>query len=232
MNRLIFTIFVLFFSHQFLFSELLTGKIVSLENNSPIKDVKISVRETSQSTISNKEGLFSIEIKKIPQITLSMYSEKYEPKEMVVDLNEFQNKTLLIQLIPKTYIFDDLVIYSASKTEQRITQSAAAIYAQSPEEIRSSARTGQIAQVFQNYVGIDVLQNGASDFIVNTRGFNSGLNRRVLVLQDGRDASMPLLGAQEWNSFSLPLDEFSRVEFVRGPSASLDRKSTRLNSSH
>lgn len=221
MNRLIFTIFVLFFSHQFLFSELLTGKIVSLENNFPIKDVKISVRETSQSTISNKEGLFSIEIKKIPQITLSIYSENYEPKEMVVDLNEFQNKTLLIQLIPKTYIFDDLVIYSASKTEQRITQSAAAIYAQSPEEIRSSARTGQIAQVFQNYVGIDVLQNGASDFIVNTRGFNSGLNRRVLVLQDGRDASMPLLGAQEWNSFSLPLDEFSRVEFVRGPSASL-----------
>jgi iron complex outermembrane receptor protein len=32
---------------------------------------------------------------------------------------------------------------------------------------------------------------------------------------------MPLLGAQEWNSLSLPLDEFSRIEFIKGPASSL-----------
>jgi iron complex outermembrane receptor protein len=221
MNK-IFSLFILFlFSNQLLFSEMIMGKVISTENNSPIKDAKIKVYETSQATTSNKDGLFSIDVKKLPELTLSISSEKFESKELKIEIKDYLNKEIVIELSPKTYIFDDLVIFSASKNEQRITQSAAAIYAQSPEEIRSSARKGQIAQVFQNYTGIDVLQNGSSDFIVNTRGFNSGLNRRILVLQDGRDASMPLLGAQEWNSFSLPLDEFSRVEFVRGPSASL-----------
>jgi hypothetical protein len=34
--------------------------------------------------------------------------------------------------------------------------------------------------------GVDIVQSGMNDFNVNARGFNSTLNRRVLVLQDGR----------------------------------------------
>jgi outer membrane receptor protein involved in Fe transport len=59
------------------------------------------------------------------------------------------------------------------------------------------------------------------DFNVNARGFNSSLNRRVLVLQDGRDLSIAFLGSQEWSALSIPTEDFSKVEFVSGPGSAL-----------
>ncbi|MGH9337865.1 MAG: TonB-dependent receptor plug domain-containing protein, partial [Vicinamibacteria bacterium] len=69
--------------------------------------------------------------------------------------------------------------------------------------------------------GAEVTQSGLYDFNFNTRGFNSSLNRRVATLVDGRDPSVPFLGAQEWAAISFPLDDLATVELVRGPSAAL-----------
>jgi len=44
---------------------------------------------------------------------------------------------------------------------------------------------------------------------------------RVVTLVDGRDPSVPFLGAQEWAAISFPLDDLATVELVRGPSAAL-----------
>ncbi|HRP03058.1 MAG TPA: TonB-dependent receptor [Candidatus Kapabacteria bacterium] len=117
--------------------------------------------------------------------------------------------------------FDDIIIYGASKRIEKITESPSAISTLDANDIRSAARSNQVGSAFEGVTGIDILRNGTSDFIVNTRGFNNGLNRRLLVLQDGRDLAMPLLGAQEWNTLSLPLDEFARIEFIKGPASAL-----------
>ncbi|OGU57853.1 MAG: hypothetical protein A2X64_10180 [Ignavibacteria bacterium GWF2_33_9] len=210
---------VLFFAFQ-LRAEMFSGKVVSDENQAPLKNVKVFVEELKSTFETNSEGLFEFDVQNFKSINLVITALKYQTKKIAFQSSDFQ-QTNLISLSPKLYLFDDVVIYSATRQPQKITESPAAVYHQSPDEIRISSRTGQIAQVFQEYAGVDVLQSGASDFIVNSRGFNGGLNRRVLVLQDGRETSMPLLGAQEWNSFSVPLDEFARVEFVRGPAASL-----------
>jgi len=221
MNKFIFTLLMLFSLTTYSYATLISGRIISEENSKPIQSAIVLIVETNKSISTNQNGDFSFNIENNLPLTLKIYSETFQTKTIKIVPNDYRDKSLEISLEPKNYLFKDLVVYSASKMAQKITQSPAAIYAENPEEIREAARTGQIAQAFQNDIGVDILQNGASDFIVNTRGFNGGLNRRVLVLQDGRDASMPLLGAQEWNSFSLPLDEFSRIEFVRGPSTAL-----------
>ena len=69
--------------------------------------------------------------------------------------------------------------------------------------------------------GAEVTQSGLYDYNFNTRGFNSSLNRRVATLVDGRDPSVPFLGAQEWAAVSFPLDDLQSAELVRGPSAAL-----------
>ncbi|HYO74868.1 MAG TPA: TonB-dependent receptor, partial [Thermoanaerobaculia bacterium] len=68
---------------------------------------------------------------------------------------------------------------------------------------------------------VDFTQSGLYDFNFNTRGFNSSLNRRILTLIDGRDPSVPFLGAQEWAALSFPIDEMQSVELVRGPGSAL-----------
>jgi iron complex outermembrane receptor protein len=121
----------------------------------------------------------------------------------------------------KVVRYNDITVYGATKRAEKITEAPAAVSTATKQDLERAARHGILARTLQGFTGVDIMQSGATDFVVNTRGFNNGLNRRVLVLQDGRDAAMPLLGAQEWNSFTFPIDDFARIEFVRGPAAAL-----------
>lgn len=217
MFKYICIILSLFIMNNSVFAKIL--KVLSSEDKKPISNA-IVIINNNDTIKTNEDG--SINLSKYSgEISLLINAKKFQSIQTTINTNLLPNNNRIIYLDPKLFQLDEVMIYSASRQQQKITESPAAIYSQNPDQLRISSRTGQIAQVFQSFTGIDVLQNGASDFIVNTRGFNGGLNRRILVLQDGRDASMPLLGALEWNSFSLPLDEFARVEFVRGPAASL-----------
>ena len=65
---------------------------------------------------------------------------------------------------------------------------------------------------------MEVAQSGLYDFNLNSRGFNTFYNRRILTRIDGRDPSPPhLLGYVDWAALSLPLDDIDQLEFVRGP---------------
>ena len=87
--------------------------------------------------------------------------------------------------------------------------------------LQAAAITGQAPLALQAVPGVDVVQSGVNDFNVNARGFNSSLNRRVLVLQDGRDLAIAFLGSQEWNGLTQPLEDLGKVEMVRGPGSAL-----------
>jgi outer membrane receptor protein involved in Fe transport len=65
-----------------------------------------------------------------------------------------------------------------------------------------------------------VTQSGLYDFNLNTRGFNSSLNRRVPALVDGRDPTVPFLMSNDWPSMS-SMSDMASVELVRGPSSAL-----------
>jgi outer membrane receptor protein involved in Fe transport len=87
--------------------------------------------------------------------------------------------------------------------------------------LQNTSITGQAPAALQTVPGADVVQSGVNDFNVNARGFNSSLNRRVLVLQDGRDLAIAFLGSQEWNGMTQPLEDLGKVEMVRGPGSAL-----------
>ena len=100
-------------------------------------------------------------------------------------------------------------------------EAPAAISVVSPEQLQAAAITAQTPLALQATPGVDVVQSGINDFNVNSRGFNSSLNRRMLVLQDGRDLAIAFLGSQEWNGMTQPLEDLGKVEVVRGPGSAL-----------
>lgn len=217
MSKYIYIFLAFFTINTNVFSNIL--KVYNNEDKKPINNALVIINN-NDTLQTNTDGSLNLS-KYSGEISILILANRFQPLQTSFDVNSIPYDKGIVYLNPKLFQLDEVMVFSASRQQQKITESPAAIYHQNPEQLRISSRTGQIAQVFQSFTGIDVLQNGASDFIVNTRGFNGGLNRRILVLQDGRDASMPLLGALEWNSFSMPLDEFARVEFVRGPAASL-----------
>ena len=113
------------------------------------------------------------------------------------------------------------MVEGASRAPERIVEAPAAISVVPPEVLRSTSITGQAPMALQSVPGVDIVQNGVNDFNVNARGFNSSLNRRVLVLQDGRDLAIAFLGSQEWNGMTQPLEDLGKVEMVRGPGSAL-----------
>lgn len=116
---------------------------------------------------------------------------------------------------------ESITVYSASRRAEKITEAPAAVTVIGSEEIAREAAHGQIPKLLEFTPGVEVTQSGIYDYNLNTRGFNSSLNRRVATLIDGRRPSVPFLGAQEWAAVSFPLDDLRTVELVRGPSAAL-----------
>jgi iron complex outermembrane receptor protein len=116
---------------------------------------------------------------------------------------------------------ETMTVFSAARRTERIVEAPAAVTVIGGEEIERQAAHGQLPKLLEFTPGVDVTQSGVYDYNFNTRGFNSSLNRRVAFLIDGRDVSVPLLGAQEWAAVPFPLDDVAGLEFVRGPSAAL-----------
>ncbi|HSM15194.1 MAG TPA: TonB-dependent receptor, partial [Thermoanaerobaculia bacterium] len=116
---------------------------------------------------------------------------------------------------------ETITVFSASRRVERVTEAPAAVTIVSAEEIERRASTGQVPKLLEFTPGAQITQSGVYDFNFNTRGFNSSLNRRVAVLVDGREPSVPFLGSQEWASVSFPLDDLEQVELLRGPAAAL-----------
>ena len=115
----------------------------------------------------------------------------------------------------------DVTVYGASRRQQKITDAPAAVSVVMPAELTRANAHGQIAKTLEGIQGVDVVQSGMNDFNVNMRGFNNSINRRVLVLLDGRDPSTPLLNLVEWNSFQTNMGDVASIEVVRGPGSAL-----------
>lgn len=116
---------------------------------------------------------------------------------------------------------DEVTVFGAARREQKITEAPAAISTILPEDLKKAQSHGQIGKVLEGLQGVDVVQSGMNDFNINTRGFNNSINRRMLVLIDGRDPSTPLLNLVEWNSFQSDLSDIKSIEVVRGPGSAL-----------
>jgi iron complex outermembrane receptor protein len=123
---------------------------------------------------------------------------------------------------PETSFADTLVVEAASRQSERVVEAPAAVTVLEAQEIERRGAHGQIPRLLAGTPGVDLAQNGLFDWNFNVRGLNRSTNRRVLVLLDGRDPSLPIFaGGQEWGALGFPLDELATVELVRGPGAAL-----------
>ncbi|MBI4885715.1 MAG: TonB-dependent receptor [Acidobacteria bacterium] len=113
-----------------------------------------------------------------------------------------------------------LEITTASRKEQPLSRTAAAVYVITDEDIRRlGART--IPDLLRLVPGFNVAQIDAGAWAVSARGFNSFYANKLLVLVDGRSVYTPLFGGVNWDMQSVPLSDVQRIEVVRGPGGSL-----------
>lgn len=111
-------------------------------------------------------------------------------------------------------------VTSVSKKEQKLSDTAAAIYVITQEEIQRSGATS-IPDLLRMVPGLEVAQIDANIWAVGTRGFNERFSNKMLVMIDGRSVYSPLFGGVYWDDQNLVLEDIDRIEVIRGPGGSL-----------
>jgi iron complex outermembrane receptor protein len=200
-----------------------TGTVTRADEASPLPSVSVSIRtdQSNLTTVTGPDGRYTLRRVPAGQQTVTFRWLGYRPVEQQVTVEAGGTATADAALEPVAVALTEIVVSAASRAPERIVEAPAAISVVEPEVLQNTSLTGQTPLALQRVPGVDVVQSGVNDFNVNARGFNSTLNRRVLVLQDGRDLAIAFLGAQEWNGMVQPMEDLGRLEMVRGPGSAL-----------
>jgi iron complex outermembrane receptor protein len=114
----------------------------------------------------------------------------------------------------------NIEVTSVSKKEEKLFQTAAAIYVITPEDIRRSSATS-IPELLRMVPGLNVARIDANKWAITARGFNGRFANKLLVMIDGRSVYTPLFSGVYWDVQDVLLEDVERIEVIRGPGATL-----------
>ncbi len=114
----------------------------------------------------------------------------------------------------------NITVTSVSKKEERLAETAAAIYVITGEDIRRSGAAG-IPEALRMAPGLQVARIGSNTWAISSRGFNERFSNKLLVLMDGRTVYTPIFSGVLWNTKDTMLEDIERIEVIRGPGAAL-----------
>src|SRR6202040_223714 len=114
----------------------------------------------------------------------------------------------------------NIEVTSVSKKEQKLSQTPAAVFVITEEDIRRSGATN-IPDLLRMVPGLDVAQINANTWAISARGFNLQFANKLLVLIDGRAVYTPLFGGVYWDTQDVPLEDIERIEVIRGPGGTI-----------
>lgn len=111
-------------------------------------------------------------------------------------------------------------VYLASKYEQKLSQSPNAMSVITAEGIRRSGAVN-LSELFRRVPGVDVANVHGSSYGVSARGLNNRFATRMLMLVDGKSKYTTVFGGVFWEQNTVFLEDIERIEFIRGPAATL-----------
>lgn len=111
-------------------------------------------------------------------------------------------------------------VTSVSKTEQAFSDTAAAVFVISQDDLRRSGVTN-IPEALRMVPGVQVARVDSNKWAISARGFNGRFSNKLLVLIDGRTIYTPTFSGVYWDTQDLLLEDIERIEVIRGPGASV-----------
>ena len=199
----------------------ITGRVSDAISTEELSGLNVLLAGRTSMLTTKSDGSFIISGVAPGKHIVKIWGLGWLSQERVVDVSENDTANIAFVLNPTNRNMGEIVVYAASRQGEKLTDAPAAVDIVTPMAIEQATAHGQAAKSLENFSGIDVAQSGSNDFNVNARGFNNSINRRMLVLIDGRDPSTPLINLVEWNSLQTALDDISSIEVVHGPGSAL-----------
>jgi len=119
-----------------------------------------------------------------------------------------------------TLLAEEAMVESAARHKQEIGMSPSAITVITREDIEASGANG-FADLLRLVPGMEVVITSPSFSSVSTRLDWTFENKNFLVLIDGREANIELLGYTFFELQPVSIEDIERIEVIRGPGSSL-----------
>jgi len=116
--------------------------------------------------------------------------------------------------------YEETVVVSASKTEEKLVNAPATVSVIGPQTIES-APTQNFADLLRAVPGINVTQVSARDINITSRGATGTLATGQLALIDGRSLYLDFFGFVMWDFLPVNFDEIKQIEVIRGPASAV-----------
>ena len=114
----------------------------------------------------------------------------------------------------------ELVVVSATRTENSIAQAPAAVTVITAEAIDRTPGD-DLGDLLRNVPGVNVSQTSARDINLTSRGSTNTLSNSQLVLLDGRSIYLDFFGIVLWDLLPVQSTEIRQIEVVRGPGSAV-----------
>jgi outer membrane receptor protein involved in Fe transport len=196
--------------------------IVVREDGSGVGGVVMLVQELGLSELTDATGKYVFGRMAPGTYTVAATLGPHSQRQSGVVITARTTTTLRTVVDWPLSIFESLVVSGTTRQPKRLVEAPAAVTVLGSDELATQALHGQLPRALAGTPGVELVQSGLYDFNLNSRGFNTFYNQRILTRVDGRDPSLPhYLGYVDWAALSLPLDDTDQLEFVRGPAAAL-----------
>src|SRR6266699_557824 len=194
---------------------------VTEPDGQPLSGVVVAVQGISLSVATNATGRYVLPRVPAGPQRLEFRRIGYAVGQVTVTVTAGTSATADAVLDPQPIELGTVLVEGVSRAPDRMIDAPAAVDVVRPASAEPVSITGQVPLALARVPGLDVTQNGMSDFNVNARGFNTMLSHKMLVLQDGRELATALTIRQTWGALAEPLEDLGRIEVIRGPGSAL-----------
>lgn len=192
-----------------------TGTVIDSETKEGMPQVSVKVKGTAIAAITDLDGSFTINVPKDSSILVFSYVG-YGEKEVDIRVSGTE---LSVQL-EAADVGLNVVVVSASRSEEKILDAPASITVINSDKIQSQVATTAIDHLMYT-PGVDVMKTGIVASNVVTRGFNNIFSTATMVIVDNRIASVPSLRVNAYQLIPTSNSDIERMEVVRGPGSAL-----------
>ena len=121
---------------------------------------------------------------------------------------------------PQDPKYEETVVVSASKTEQKLVDAPATMTVIGAEQIEN-ATSQNFAELLRTVPGLNITQVSARDINVTSRAPTGTLATGQLAVLDGRSLYQDFFGFVMWDFLPVNLNEIKQIEVIRGPASAV-----------
>lgn len=218
-NTLFMGLFMLIIlGSSFLYAQsTVSGIVKDASTGESLAGVNIVVKGRVQGTITNTRGEFNLSVSQAPPFTLLFSFVGYATQE--INISEATTTAINVSMSENTMLGQEVVI-SASRIEESIMQSPVSVEKMDLLAIRQSPAVS-FYDALNNLKGVDMMTQSLTFRSVNTRGFNSNGNVRLVQIIDGMDNQAPGLNFAVGNIVGISELDLESVELIPGAASAL-----------